>query len=112
MKSTLCLALAAFCVGCEISREHAISIASREVGRRGLSLPVNYKVSAGRGRADLEPGYVDLWDVTFSNAHGKMLYVVSVDRYSRQIQDFLDPRDYRPANVSLEQWRRKRERMQ
>ena len=97
MKSALLVGFLLFCVGCEITPDHAISIATREVTRRQLPLPRDYKPTAKKDIFIFEPGYVDLWDVTFSTAQGKKLYTVCVDRYNRQIQAVFDERSKPPA---------------
>lgn len=84
-----------FCAGCEITQEHATAIATREVARRRLVLPANYRVTAEKSQTIFEPGYEDMWDVTFSTARGKKLYPVSVDRYNRQVADFIDEQSFR-----------------
>jgi hypothetical protein len=92
MKCVLVAVLALSCVGCEITQEHAISIATRELGRRQLPLPRDYRAAAKQDVFTHQFGYVELWDVTFSTPRGKKLYTVCIDRYNRQIQAFFDER--------------------
>jgi hypothetical protein len=108
IKATALIGLVLLFGGCEMSPEHAIAIGTTEIARRHVPLPAGYKVAAQKDTEILEPGYIDLWDVNFSTPQGKKLYTVCVNRYNHQVEEFFDERDYRPANVSLEDFLRSR----
>lgn len=110
IKGTVFVAVVLLFGGCEMTPEHAIAIGTREIVRRHVPLPPGYKVTAQKDTEILEPGYIDLWDVNFSTPRGKKLYTVCINRYNHQVEEFFDERDYRPANVSLEDFLKSRKK--
>jgi hypothetical protein len=94
MKLAFLAAMALLCVGCSITREEAVSIATREVTRRNLPLPKGYvtAVTPSQNIVEFEPTR-PIWEVTFSLPGAKKpLYDVTIDQYNRAIETFLDYR--------------------
>jgi hypothetical protein len=94
MKLAFLAAMALLCVGCAITREEAVSIATREVTRRNLPLPKGYvtAVTPSQNIVEFEPTR-PIWEVTFSLPGAKKpLYDVTIDQYNRAIETFLDYR--------------------
>lgn len=96
-----------------ISRREAIGLAEKELARRHLRLPANYTVNVGNAIIDEEPGEVSVYQVDFSfknREYADPVVVVSVNMQSGAIADFLDKRDYRPANMSIREFERTKNR--
>ena len=99
IRLTFPIVLAAAFVGCTaISREHAVSIATTEVARRGHSLPKHYltAVTSSEVIPEFASSY-PIWCVTFSVPGAKKaLYEVCIDKYTREIETFVDIRHLSP----------------
>jgi hypothetical protein len=101
--------------GGQINRENAVAAAKKELDRRHLRLPAAYTVTVEKGVIDGEPTVIPIYQVSFrprSNRQADVLYGVSVDRHTGAIEDFFDTRDYRPADMSLEEFLKRRRKKQ
>ena len=99
IRLTVPIVLAAAFVGCTaISQERAVSIAIAEVARRGLSLPKHHLtvVTSSEVTPEFAPRY-PIWCVAFSVPGAKKaLYEVCIDKYTREIETFVDVRHLSP----------------
>lgn len=94
-----------------ITPEDAIALAKKEIVRRHLRLPVDHTVNVKEAIIDEEPGALRVYNVDFSfrnDRHVHPVYLISVNLHSGAIENFLDNRDVRPANVSLRDFLRSR----
>ena len=109
-----CQAVPGFSIG-GITSEDAIAIAKKELARRNRPLPPGYVIQVEKGDIVEEPDVRQIYEVSvgvMTNHHFNLRYGVSVNLHNGVIEDIFDERDYRPANMSLEQWRKNREKAQ
>jgi hypothetical protein len=88
------LAFSLICVGCAVTRERAVRVATRALSDRKLPLPANHTVVVSEGHAAIYAGGgYDLWYVYFSvPGRSKPLYTVRVDQRFGTVDDVRDDR--------------------
>jgi hypothetical protein len=91
MRSRLIAVFSLLYVSCALTREEALSIATREVARRNLPLPKGYSstvtlVQNSEALASSE----HFFEVDFQRPQDKKpLYIILIDQYSHRVDDFI-----------------------
>jgi hypothetical protein len=86
MKCAVLALLSVLCVGCALTQEQAVAIATGEINRRNLPLPSKYVTVATPSRY-LEAG-IDYWDIIFVTEYPqKRLYEVLVNQHNHRVED-------------------------
>jgi hypothetical protein len=94
MRVCAAIAMSLVCVGCTVTRERAVRVATRALADRELPLPANHTVEVSEGRVAIYAGGgYDLWAVLFSiPGRSEPIYIVSVDQRFGIIEEVKDRR--------------------
>jgi hypothetical protein len=81
------------CVGCAITSDEAVVIATREIAKRERPLPKHYRTTTELVPITPEEDRTtEEWYVVFTTADGKKeLYRVSVNKYNHTVRDVFEP---------------------
>jgi hypothetical protein len=92
MRAFAAILIAIICVGCAITREQAVAVATRAIVERKLPLPARYTVSVTEGSFAPEPGAPStLWGVEFRvQGRTEPEYTVWVQKSSGTLEGFTD----------------------
>jgi hypothetical protein len=88
------VAISLICVGCTVTRERAVRVATRALADRKLPLPAKHTVEVTEGRVAIYAGGgYDLGAVLFSvPSRSEPIYIVSVDQRFGTVDDVEDHR--------------------